>query len=51
MNTIDSIGEQYEDPIPVDYVEPKPTCVCPDLGEENMFKITNAAIDYLKADT
>lgn len=37
-------------PIPVDYMEPNPVCVCPDLGEENMFKITNAALQSLKAE-
>lgn len=36
QNTLDSIEEEYADPIPVDYAEPRPTCVCPDLGEDNM---------------
>lgn len=49
LNTLDSIEEEYAIPIPVDYIDPTPVCVCPDLGEENMFKITNAALETLKA--
>lgn len=51
LNTLDSIEEEYQEPIPVDYAEPQPTCVCPDLGEENLFKITQSAIDTLKAES
>jgi len=43
--------EEQQEPIPVDYLEPNPTCVCPDLGEENMFKITQSAIETLKAES
>jgi hypothetical protein len=49
LDTQDSMDEELASPIPVEYVDPTPTCVCPDLGEENMFKITNIAVETLKA--
>lgn len=42
--------EEMKDPIPVNYIEPYPVCVCPDLGEENLMKITQAAISTLRAE-
>ena len=51
VKTQDSIQEELANPIPVEYMEPNPTCVCPDLGEENMFKITNAALETLRAES
>ena len=37
-------------PIPIDYMEPNPVYAPPELGEEDLFKITNAAISTLKAE-
>ena len=51
MSTEKSIEEEYALPIPVDYYDPAPVCVCPDLGEENLLKISETAYNILKCDT
>ena len=43
-----SIEEEYALPIAVDYYDPAPVCVCPDLGEENLVRIADIAFNLLK---
>ena len=50
METEDSIKQEFGPPIPVMYMDPKPVCVCPDLGEENLVKITETAYKILKGE-
>ena len=50
LRTDKSIEEEFADPIQVDYREPKPVCVCPDLGEENLVTITDRAYHVLKGE-
>jgi len=33
LNTSGSIEEEHTVPLPVNYIEPKPVCQCPDMGE------------------
>jgi hypothetical protein len=47
LRTQDSIIEEQEEPIPVDYLEPNPT-VCPELGDEDRAIIAEAALAALK---
>jgi hypothetical protein len=51
LNTERSIEEEYALPIEINYIEPKPTCVCPDLGEENMIRVAETAYNILKIET
>jgi hypothetical protein len=51
MRTDKSIEEEFAEPIKVDYKQPKPECVCPDLGEENLIKISNIAMKVLKGES
>jgi hypothetical protein len=51
LDTDASIEEEYAEPILVDYKDPKPICVCPDLGEENLVKIAETAYNILKTET
>lgn len=51
IDTNDSIGREYDDPKPIQYVSPAPYCVCPDLGEANLIKITETAYKILKGET
>ena len=46
-----SFEEEHADPIPVKYLNPKPVCVCPDLGEANMIAIAETAYKILKSET
>lgn len=39
-NTEESLEDEYAEPLPINYIEPEPTCVCPDLGKENMIFIS-----------
>jgi len=48
METQNSVAAEYAPAIPVMYIDPKPTCVCPDLGEENLVKITETAYKILR---
>lgn len=49
LKTMDSIEEEMAVPIPVDYLEPTPVIMCPELHQENLETITKSAIDYLGA--
>lgn len=51
INTERSIEEEFAQPIGVDYMDPQPVCVCPDLGEENLVKIAETAYGILKCET
>ena len=51
LNTDQSIEEEYALPIAVEYKDPQPLCVCPDLGEENLVKIAETAYNILKCET
>lgn len=51
LPTEKSIEEEYALPIDVDYYDPQPVCVCPDLGEENLVKIAETAYNILKCET
>lgn len=51
MNTDDSIEEELAPPIPVEYIDPKPTCVCPDLGQANLQSLAETAYGILKCET
>lgn len=46
-----SIEEEFSAPLPIFYKEPKPVCVCPDLGQENIVKIAETAYGILKSET
>ena len=48
LATDKSIEEEYALPIAVDYYDPAPICVCPDLGEENLVRIAEIAYNLLK---
>ena len=50
MDTAESVLQEYAPPNPIEYVSPTPYCVCPDLGEENLVKITDTAFKILKGD-
>ena len=41
---------EHAPPIPVDYIDPQPVCVCPDMGKENVTMIAHAAYDVLKSE-
>ena len=51
LNTEQSIEEEFGLPIAVEYKDPQPLCVCPDLGEENLVKIAETAYNILKCET
>lgn len=51
LNTEQSIMEEYALPIAVEYMDPQPLCVCPDLGEENLVKVAETAYNILKCET
>lgn len=51
LNTEQSIEEEFALPIAVEYKDPQPLCVCPDLGEENLVKIAETAYNILKCET
>ena len=51
LNTEASIEEEFGLPIAVEYKDPQPLCVCPDLGEENLVKIAETAYNILKCET
>ena len=51
METQNSVAAEYAPPIPVMYMDPKPVCQCPDLGEENLVKITETAYKILRGQT
>jgi len=48
LQTDKSIEEEYALPIAIDYFDPAPVCVCPDLGEENLVRIADIAYNLLK---
>jgi hypothetical protein len=50
LTTEKSIEEEFALPINVDYFDPQPVCVCPDLGEENLTKIAETASRILRND-
>lgn len=50
IDTDESVVREYENPKPIQYVSPLPYCVCPDLGEENLIKITETAYKILKGE-
>jgi hypothetical protein len=50
IDTDESIEEEFQPPLPINYRDPKPVCVCPDLGQENMTKIAEIAYGILKSE-
>jgi len=44
------VGEEYSPPLAIKYLNPKPECVCPDMGEENLVRITGVAYKILKGE-
>jgi len=50
IDTDESVLREFENPKPIKYVSPTPYCVCPDLGEENLIKITETAYKILKGE-
>jgi len=51
LETDGSIEQEFADPLPVEYKDPQPVCVCPDLGEDNIVKIAETAYNILKTET
>ena len=50
-DTEDSVGEEYTPPLPIKYLNPRPICTCPDMGEENLVRITEVAYKILRGET
>ena len=50
LKTDRSIEEEYALSIGVDYYDPQPVCVCPDLGEDNLVKVAETAYNILKSE-
>jgi len=45
------VGEEYSPPLPIKYLNPKPICTFPDMGEENLLRITEVVYKILKGET
>lgn len=50
LDTEMSIEEEMQPPIAITYKDPKPECVCPDLGQGNIIKIAETAYGILKSE-
>ena len=51
MESFDSVDKEIQPPTMIETMDIQPYCVCPDLGEENLIKITETAYNILKNET